>query len=141
MDNLAPAQLGANEMPEGFTAAAGGDGGGGPQQDEKSMREESILDQALTGDAVDRLKRIKLVKPDKAKKVQSSIVAMAMQGKLMGRMTEGKLIEFIERMDRSDAAATAAGAGAGSSRNGIQIQRKKISMESDDEDDNDDDLF
>jgi len=136
MDNLTPAQLDASELPEGFTAA-GGPGGGGVAIDEKTLREEAILEQVLTGEALDRLKRIKLVKPDKARRVQTSIVNSAMQGKLIagGRMTEGKLIEFIERMDRMDASASS------TSTSGIQIQRKKISMDSDSESDNDDDLL
>lgn len=56
---------------------------------------------------------------------------MAMQGKLPGRVNEGKLIEMLEGI----------GAKQSSTANKISIQRKKYAFDSDDDDDNDDDLM
>lgn len=54
-----------------------------------------------------------------------------MQGKLPGRVNEGKLIEMLEGI----------GAKQSSAANKISIQRKKYAFDSDDDDDNDDDLM
>ena len=96
---------------------------------------EAILQQALTPDALARLRRIKLVKPDKAKAVENTIASMAMQGRLPGQINEGKLVEMLER----GAGAGAAGAKAGGGN--VSIQRKKYAFDSDDDDDDDDDLL
>ena len=135
-------EISAEEIPEGFTAAdptnldaavAGGGGGGGgasaaaAQAEAAQAQRESILQQALTPDALARLRRIKLVKPDKAKSVENAIASMAMQGRLPGPINEGKLVEMLER-----------GAGAAGA---VSIQRKKYAFDSDDDDDDDDDLL
>jgi len=137
----------AEEIPEGFTAAdpnnssaaaAGGGGGGGgaaAQAEAAEAQREAILQQALTPDALARLRRIKLVKPDKAKAVENAIASMAMQGRLPGQINEGKLVEMLER----GAGAGAAGAKAGGGN--VSIQRKKYAFDSDDDDDDDDDLL
>jgi programmed cell death protein 5 len=134
MDNLAPANIAAGELPEGFTSAdpqggavaAGGGGGGSSEKDDQKM---AILQQTLTPEALARLRRIKLVKEQKATALENSIVSLAMSGKLPGRITEGKLIEMLERgVAREPRSST------------ISIQRKKYAFDSD-EDDNDDDLM
>lgn len=137
MDNLAPANIDPSELPEGFKAAApsggGRSGGGGDDQEGAAAEEQrqSILQQALTPDALARLRRIKLVKEDKVKKVENGIIGMAMNGKLPGRITEGKLIEMLERGSAKESQKQAS----------ISIQRKKYAFDSDDDDDNDDDLM
>jgi len=86
----------------------------------------------MTPEARQRLTRIKLVKPDKAAAVEKLIASMAMQGKLPGKVNEGKLIEMLE------------GLGAQMSKQSaskITINRKKYAFDSDDDDDNDDDLM
>lgn len=142
-------EVSAEEIPEGFTAAdpnnpdaaaaAGGGGGGASaaaaQAEAAQAQREAILQQALTPDALARLRRIKLVKPDKAKSVENAIASMAMQGRLPGQINEGKLVEMLER------GAGAAGGAAAGSVGAVSIQRKKYAFDSDDDDDNDDDLL
>ena len=150
MDSKISTEVSADEIPEGFTAAdpnnpsaaaAGGGGGGGggggaaAQAEAAEAQREAILQQALTPDALARLRRIKLVKPDKAKAVENAIASMAMQGRLPGQINEGKLVEMLER----GAGAGAAGAKAGGGN--VSIQRKKYAFDSDDDDDDDDDLL
>ena len=85
----------------------------------------------MTAEARERLSRIKMVKLDKAKQVERMIVSYAMQGKLPGKITEGKLIEMLESL----------GAQTSSTASKITISRKKYAFDSDDDDDDDDDLF
>ena len=76
-----------------------------------------------------------LVKAEKAATVETSIVSMALKGKLPGVVTEGKLIEMLEGI-----AAVGQGRGGGTGGSKINFQRKKYAFASD-EDDNDDDLL
>ena len=135
MDNLAPANIDPSELPEGFKAAAppGGSGGGGGNDQGVAAEEQRqhILQQALTPEALARLRRIKLVKEGTAKKVENGIIAMAMNGKLPGQINEGKLIEMLERGSAQES----------KNQTSISIQRKKYAFDSDDDDDNDDDLM
>lgn len=133
MENLQPV-TNVDELPDGFssvdpnaTTAAASGGGGEPNREEQT---QAILVQALTPDALSRLRRIKLVKEKNVLALEKTIVSMAMTGKLPGPITEGKLIEMLERISmKSDR-----------EHNGkISIQRKKCAFDSDD-DDNDDDL-
>lgn len=145
MDNLAPSNVNPEDLPDGFTAAdpnnpssaAGVSGGANNGEEFKKQaiqeQKQMILEQAMDSEALARLGRIKMVKPDKAASVENTIVSMAMQGKLPGRITEGKLIEILERGSRKGAAA----AHASSS---INIQRKRYALDSDEEDDDDDDV-
>jgi len=141
MDNLeAVTQLNPNEIPDGFTtssgsspSAAGGGAGGNAKQQQIDEQKQAILEQALSQEALARLGRIKLVKPDKAKAVENRIVSLAVQGKLPGKINESKLIELL------DGVSGAAAAGGGDK---INIQRKKYAFDEDsDDDDNDDDLL
>jgi programmed cell death protein 5 len=133
-----------SELPEGFTAFDPNHGSGNQgnidddyqRQTIKEQQRQIILEQAMDGDALARLGRIKMVKPDKAAMVENTIITMAMQGRLPGRISEGKLIEILERGNRKDAAMTASN---GQSSCTINIQRKSYAMDSDDDDDDDDD--
>eukprot|EP00588_Corethron_pennatum_P006953 CAMPEP_0194289324 /NCGR_PEP_ID=MMETSP0169-20130528/38839_1 /TAXON_ID=218684 /ORGANISM="Corethron pennatum, Strain L29A3" /LENGTH=127 /DNA_ID=CAMNT_0039036569 /DNA_START=69 /DNA_END=452 /DNA_ORIENTATION=- len=125
MDQIAP-----DEIPDGFTAADPNFGQKPEQQAAKASQDsqrESILDQALEPEARQRLRRLRLVKPDKAETLEKAIAAQAMSGRLPGRINEGKLIEMLERSGRASAAPVK-----------ISFQRKKCAFDSDDEDDDDD---
>jgi programmed cell death protein 5 len=136
MDNLAPSNFTPNELPEGFTTADPNNPNASSQSEAEFKKQaiqeqkQMILEQALDSEALARLGRIKMVKPDKAAMVENTIVSMAMQGKLPGRINEGKLIEILERGNRKGAAAAQASSN-------INIQRKSYALDSDDEDDDD----
>jgi programmed cell death protein 5 len=154
MNNLQPvSDLDPSDLPEGFTTVPGAAGsplnhsgsGGGTgaasagsrqqQQADADAQKQAILEQALTPDALARLRRIKLVKMEKAVHLENVIASMALSGKLPGQINEGKLIEMLERGSRGAAASSAA------SERTIRIERKKYALDSDDDDDNDDDLM
>mmetsp|Transcript_29977 Transcript_29977/g.70657 ORF Transcript_29977/g.70657 Transcript_29977/m.70657 type:complete len:140 (-) Transcript_29977:139-558(-) len=138
MDNFAPATVAPDELPDGFTQANPNGGGGGTTSDAdfKKMaiqeQRQMILEQAMDSQALARLGRIRLVKPQKAADVENTIVSMAMQGKLPGKINEGKLVEILERKSRAEARASE------TASQGIQIQRKRYALDSDDDDDDDD---
>jgi programmed cell death protein 5 len=69
-----------------------------------------------------------LVKADKATAVENLIASMAIQGKLPGRINEGRLIEMLEGLGAQQSSVA-------SSK--ISIQRKKYAFDSDDDDDDD----
>lgn len=129
--------LDPNEIPEGFTAtdpnSSSNDQKKAQQAQEEAQR-QSILEQALTPEAAERLRRVKLVKPDRVASLERSIASMAMQRKLPGRITEGKLIEMLEGMVAKETQREPA---AGK----ISIQRKKYAFDSDESDDDDEDLM
>ena len=144
MNNLQPvSSIDPSDLPEGFTTSDSPLGAPSSsknenaavaqRQQEMEAQKQAILEQALTPDALARLRRIKLVKQEKALQVENAIASMALSGKLPGPINEGKLIEMLER---GNAAASKNGTGKS-----ISIQRKKYALDSDDEDDNDDDLL
>jgi programmed cell death protein 5 len=165
MDKITPALIDPSELPDGFSSSdpnAGAAGGSSSQASEQQAKQaavaqqrESVLEQALTADALARLRRIKMVKEQKAKSVENAIVSMALSGKLPGPITEGKLIEMLERGNSGISSSSAAaarstsassnggsGGGGGGGLGSIQIQRKNYGKmdSSDDDDDNDDDV-
>lgn len=138
MENLAP--VATNEIPEGFSSSSPSAGGGGTdaasiKRLQMEEQKKAVLEQALSQEALARLGRIKLVKPEKANAVEKQIVALAMQGKLPGKINEPKLIELLERGSRAEATAE------GAPKERISIQRKKYAFDDDSDDDNDDDLL
>jgi programmed cell death protein 5 len=131
-----------SELPDGFTIVDPNNNDSNHRNNEDNERQaiqqeqkQMILEQAMDGDALARLGRIRMVKPDKATIVENTIISMAMQGRLPGRITEGKLIEILERGNRKGATA----ATSSPSQSTINIQRKTYAMDSDDDDDDDDD--
>ncbi|KAL3779388.1 hypothetical protein HJC23_000498 [Cyclotella cryptica] len=143
MSNIPISDIAPSEIPDGFTFAdptGSAAGGGAPSQssnDAAAQREaqrQAILEQAMTPEALARLRRVKLVKKERASAVEAMIANMALQGKIDSKITEGKLIEMLEGIVGAQQ-KQAADAGK------IHIQRKKYNFDSDDEDDNDDDLL
>ena len=132
MENLAT--VNPSEIPDGFTTQSSPAGGTPDAAALKKLQMEeqrkAVLEQALSQEALARLGRIKLVKPDKANAVERQIVAMAMQGKLPGKINESKLMELLSK-----------GTAEGAPKERISIQRKKYAFDDDSDDDNDDDLL
>lgn len=137
MDNVGAAQVNANELPEGFTMADPNNGGqpsaADLQKQQVQEQKQMILESACTQEALARLGRIKMVKPEKVAAIENGIVSMAMQGKLPGKINEGKLIEMLERGSVKGPGQASAGS--------ISIQRKRYAFDSDDDDDDDEDLL
>jgi programmed cell death protein 5 len=135
MDNLNASAVSPGELPEGFSTADPNNpsqpNAGEQQNQQVQDQRRMVLEQACTREALARLGRIKLVKPEKAMSVENSIVSMAMQGKLPGRINEDKLIEILERGSLKKS-------GRQEQAQKISIERKRYAFDSDDDDDDDD---
>eukprot|EP00696_Hemimastix_kukwesjijk_P018833 gnl/Hemi2/7866_TR2716_c0_g1_i2.p1 gnl/Hemi2/7866_TR2716_c0_g1~~gnl/Hemi2/7866_TR2716_c0_g1_i2.p1 ORF type:complete len:129 (-),score=50.55 gnl/Hemi2/7866_TR2716_c0_g1_i2:262-648(-) len=104
-------QIKAARMAE-LKSQFGGGGGGGmggadaAQQAEQAKQQEerrqTMVMQVITAEARERLSRIALVKPDKARQVENMILQMATSGRLGGRVTEEQLIKLLEQISEAD---------------------------------------
>ena len=92
----------------------------------EAQREEMLV-QILHPAALERLNRIKLVKPDKARQVQNQLLMAAQRGKLQGRVSDKALQEMLGAMTQQ-------------TQTKVSFQRKRY-FDDDDSDDNDDDLL
>ena len=140
----AVSDLDPSQVPEGFSIAdpnnpsasstqSSSTNGSSPEEQQRL----AVLSQALTPEALERLNRIKLVKPENAEVVGKAIVNLAMSGKLSTPMNEAKLIELLERQSNMSKNAQSSQASTST----ISIRRKKYNLDSDSDDDNDDDLI
>ncbi|XP_077982818.1 programmed cell death protein 5-like [Glandiceps talaboti] len=102
--------------------------GGQEQQAEKAARQEelrnSILSQVLSQSARARLNSIALVKPEKAKMVESMLLQMAQRGQIQGKLSEGELIDLLERVSQQTQKKTT-----------VKFERRKMDWDDDDDDD------
>ena len=151
-----PHQPGGNTTSHNTAAASAS-----VQQQQQQQQKQSILEQVMEPDALARLRRIQLVKPQKASMLENAIIQLATTNKLTEPISDGKFIEMLERQlaqehrqnssnrndsnmndnDNSNDTAVSSSAKHISSNSGISIRRKKYAMDSDDDDDNDDDLL
>jgi len=86
----------------------GAGGGGVPNVEEqqkavekKHQMEEArshMLTQVLTPEARERLSRIALVKPDKARSIEDTVIRAAQMGQLQQQVDEPKLIQMLEQI-------------------------------------------
>eukprot|EP01098_Paradermamoeba_levis_P011503 TRINITY_DN4936_c0_g3_i2.p1 TRINITY_DN4936_c0_g3~~TRINITY_DN4936_c0_g3_i2.p1 ORF type:complete len:146 (+),score=48.98 TRINITY_DN4936_c0_g3_i2:55-438(+) len=95
-------------------AQAAKQGGGKPganYQDEERMREieerrNYILQQILLPEAKDRLTRIAMVKPEKARQVEDVLINAAQTGQLSSKVDEQKLISLLGQISEQKAKTT-----------------------------------
>ncbi|RKP10202.1 programmed cell death protein 5-like protein [Thamnocephalis sphaerospora] len=92
------------------------------QQQAEEMR-RNMLTQILDNNARERLARISIVKPDKARAVEDLLLRMARGGALRGKVTEQQLIELLENVNQQTQQQTKI------------VYNRRRAMESDDEDD------
>eukprot|EP00743_Colponemidia_sp_Colp-15_P003930 GILK01004240.1.p1 GENE.GILK01004240.1~~GILK01004240.1.p1 ORF type:complete len:150 (+),score=31.45 GILK01004240.1:50-451(+) len=110
MEDAELAEIRARRMAE-MQAAGGMRGGPGtlPSQEETSRQNEQkqemedrrrmMLMQLLNNDARERLSRIALVKPDKARKIEDMLISAAQRGQLNEKITEPKLVQMLEQIN------------------------------------------
>ncbi|XP_006458222.1 hypothetical protein AGABI2DRAFT_115232 [Agaricus bisporus var. bisporus H97] len=72
---------------------------------EEQMRRD-LLATVLDTAARERLSRIALVSPERAKQIEAILLRMAQSGQLKGRVTEGQLIGFLDQMEESSSQST-----------------------------------
>jgi programmed cell death protein 5 len=82
---------------------------------------EVFLTQILTPSAKERLARIALVKQDKARELENSLIQMAMKRQITGKVTEEQLISLLEKTSAQG-------------NSSIKIVRRRGASDSDDDD-------
>ncbi|KAK9898695.1 hypothetical protein P389DRAFT_188149 [Cystobasidium minutum MCA 4210] len=132
------AQLsGGNASPSG---PSGGQQQGGPEEAAARAAEEeesrrTIMSQILDPQARERLSRIALVRPERARSLEQLIVRMARSGQIRGRVNDEQLLSLLDQVAQAESGGAS---GGGSSRSKITVQRRQDKLISDDEDDDDD---
>ena len=103
-------------------AQQGGAGGADKQAEQEEKRQaaedrrQSMLVAIMQPDARERLQRIALVKPDKARGVEEMILQMAQRGQLGGaKISEDQLISLLEQIN-----------GRTSAQPKVTIQRRNV---------------
>ncbi|KAJ6264173.1 hypothetical protein Dda_0315 [Drechslerella dactyloides] len=81
---------------ENAASPGNGDGGSGDQQSAEAEARKSVLSQILTPEANDRLGRIALVKADRARELESRLIALARAGQIRQRVTDDDLRAMLE---------------------------------------------
>mmetsp|Transcript_2976 Transcript_2976/g.5634 ORF Transcript_2976/g.5634 Transcript_2976/m.5634 type:complete len:133 (-) Transcript_2976:301-699(-) len=79
------------------------------QEAKKAAMEEqrtTMLQQVLQPAARERLSRISLVKPEKARKVEDMILSMASRGQIGERVSENQLIGWLEQINEKSETKT-----------------------------------
>jgi len=88
----------------------GGGGGGAPQSREQQQAQEEqkreaeehrqlMLARVLSSEARERLSRIALVKPEKARGVEDVILRSAQYGQITEKVSEERLIQLLEQIN------------------------------------------
>jgi len=65
---------------------------------EEQVKRQALLRQFLTPEARERLRRVSLVKPDLARRVEDIIIQLGVQGRLDHRISDGELKSILARV-------------------------------------------
>lgn len=76
------------------------------QQQAAEERRQTMLNAVLQPAARERLNRIALVKPDKAKGVENMVLQMAQKGQLNEKISESRLISLLEQVNEQSSTKT-----------------------------------
>lgn len=77
------------------------------QQAAREQQREAMLTRILTPEARERLSRISLVNPDKARGVGDYLLGQAQMGRLDSKVSDARLVEILEASGASASAAAA----------------------------------
>mmetsp|Transcript_63284 Transcript_63284/g.150943 ORF Transcript_63284/g.150943 Transcript_63284/m.150943 type:complete len:128 (-) Transcript_63284:102-485(-) len=91
------------------------------RQQEMEERKRIMIRQLLEPDALERLNRIGLVKPEKQMQMEAFILQTAQSGMVQEKISEAQLVSMLEKLDGTKTAPS------------VKIQRKR-------RDDDDDDI-
>ncbi|XP_050149686.1 uncharacterized protein LOC126624647 isoform X2 [Malus sylvestris] len=88
---------------------------------EAEERRQMMLSQIVSGEARERIARIALVKPEKARGVEDVILRAAQMGQIVEKVSEEKLISLLEQINNQTNKQTK-----------VTIQRRRSVLEDDD---------
>merc|ERR1712106_642793 len=95
------------------------------QQEQEGQRQE-MLTRMMAPEAKERLNRISLVKPDKARKLEDMVLMMAQRNQLREALSDAQLKQMLEQISDN-------GAG-GESRSTVVIDRRRMANDDSDSD-------
>mmetsp|Transcript_3428 Transcript_3428/g.9149 ORF Transcript_3428/g.9149 Transcript_3428/m.9149 type:complete len:131 (+) Transcript_3428:3424-3816(+) len=109
-----------------------GGGGGMPisQEDQQDKEEQAraleeqrrtMLKAVMSNEARERLSRIALVKPEKARAVESMVLGMAQRRQITSKVSEEQLVSMLEQINEQ----------TGGSKPKITIQRRRYNFDDD----------
>ncbi|KAI5479074.1 programmed cell death protein 5 [Pseudohyphozyma bogoriensis] len=118
----------------------GGGGGGSPggqaEEAAKFAQEEeqrrTIMSQILSPEARERLSRIALVRPEKARSIEQLLMRMAQGGQLRGRVSEDQLIGVLDQVEAAEKGRSG-GKGGESGGSGKIVFNRRKNVDSDDD--------
>ncbi len=97
------------------------------QRAEQEEQRAAMLAALLLPAARERLARIELVKPEKARAIQEMLIGAARQGAIREKVSEDRLIELLEQVnERSEKRTTK-----------VTIQRRRMAFDDSDDEDSD----
>ncbi|KAK3134930.1 hypothetical protein QOZ80_5BG0412560 [Eleusine coracana subsp. coracana] len=108
-------------------AQRGGANNAGQQKAQEEAKQEAeerrqmILAQILSSEARERLSRIALVKPDKARSVEDVLLRAAQTGGISEKVSEERLISLLEQINNQTSKQTK-----------VTIQRRRSVLDDDD---------
>eukprot|EP01132_Coremiostelium_polycephalum_P005984 gene5984-7455_t len=76
------------------------------QKREIEERRQHIITQILTHDARERMSRIAMVKPDKARQIEDMLIRSAQTGQISEKVDEQKLISLLEQISGKEKKTT-----------------------------------
>ncbi|SAL95355.1 hypothetical protein [Absidia glauca] len=114
----------------GGPSAGGMPSAGSPSKEDdekKGQMEEmrrTMLFQILDNSARERLSRIQMVKPDKARAVEDLLIRMAQSNQLRNKVSEPQLIDLLGQLNQQE---------SGSTQNRVVFERRRFDDDSDDD--------
>ncbi|GAA5998304.1 Sdd2p [Rhodotorula paludigena] len=126
-----PAPGGSPSLGAPGGAPGGGDGADAAQQAaQEDERRRTVMSQILSPEARERLSRIALVKPDRARAIEQLLMRMAQSGQLRGRVSEDQLIDVLDQVEAMEKGQ----GGAASAKSASKITfTRKAAYDSDDD--------
>ncbi|PLW22148.1 hypothetical protein PCASD_12260 [Puccinia coronata f. sp. avenae] len=108
--DLASRENGTENIPSSVMSKLSGQNGAGAEEEAKKAAENeemrrAAVSQTIDSDARERLSRIALVRPQRARQVEDMLISMAQAGRLRGRVTEEQLISVLDQLERSESGA------------------------------------
>ncbi|KAM0788538.1 hypothetical protein ACM66B_001666 [Microbotryomycetes sp. NB124-2] len=136
MAEMQAGQGGGGAGPSGLSGA-GQPGAGAGDAEEAAQRQQAaeeqrrtVMSQILDPEARERLSRIALVRPERARGIEDLLVRMAQSGQLRGRVSEDQLIGVLDQIEAGEKKQRG---GADSGAGKIIFNRRKGLDDSDDD--------
>lgn len=82
--------------------AGPGAGGGSNNDDAQQDMRTSLMSQILEGAARERLSRVEMVRPERARQVEELLIRMAQSNQLRGKVSEPQLVQLLDQISAQE---------------------------------------